>query len=97
MNYSTIRELLKAVCSQTDLDEIGSDYEQYRTDGKIVECKLRRMEKMHSRNVAGSETIIKPGEFYTTIVLESYKLAYEKEQKKYEDLKNRLNDIVDYY
>jgi len=97
MNYSTIEQFLKSVCSQTDFEEIVSDYDKYIADGQIGDCKLRRMEKMVASKLTGDSKNIPSTSWFLKIVMGSYKLLYECEKKNHDDFRSRILNVVENY
>jgi hypothetical protein len=97
MNYTTIKQQLRSICSQTDLEEIASDYRKFESDGFIDDCKLRRIEKMCIRNITGDDKNIRPTTWFLRIVMESYKLLYEYEKKDHDELRDRIHAVMNNY
>lgn len=97
MNYKTIKEIIKSVSSSTDLEEIVSDYEKFVSDGEIGDCKLRRIERICFRTLAGDDAHLGATTWFLRIAMESYKLLYELEKKDHDEFRSRINDVVNNY
>jgi hypothetical protein len=84
MQYNTIREYLKSVCSPDSLFEIVSDYEQFIQNGFIGDS-LKRIGNSSIKALTGSDSVVRPTEWFKSIALESYRLLYENEKKTHEE------------
>ena len=73
-------------------------YKTLREYLKAVSCPDRLQELIDTYNLLTDDSLhIPPTTFSKDIVLESYRLLYEWEKKKHEELRERIQSTLDNY